>query len=57
MSQVTRLQILQYHGMVNLSTVADWPCLVNTYDSSSLNYLDLSDCLLASSNQSLRRTP
>ena len=35
--------------MVNLSTLADWPCLVNTIPS--LNYLDFSDCLLASSGQ------
>ncbi|PVH34386.1 hypothetical protein PAHAL_8G210900 [Panicum hallii] len=52
MSQVTRLQILQYHGMVNLSTVADWPCLVNTGSTGripeflgslrNLKYLNLS---------------
>ncbi|OQU76326.1 LRR receptor-like serine/threonine-protein kinase GSO2 [Sorghum bicolor] len=55
MSWLTRLQFLDYLNLktVNLSTVADWPHVVNMIPS--LMFLDLSDCMLASANQSLRQ--
>ncbi|KAL6890301.1 hypothetical protein ACP4OV_009064 [Aristida adscensionis] len=50
-SWLTRLPLLEYlsMSMVNLSTIVDWPDVVNTVPS--LNVLDLSFCSLPSANQ------
>ncbi|XP_037419424.1 receptor-like protein EIX1 [Triticum dicoccoides] len=52
-SWVARIPILQYLGMnsVNLSTIVDWPYVVNMIPS--LKSLDLGFCSLPTSNQSL----
>nr|TKW01221.1 hypothetical protein SEVIR_8G166200v2 [Setaria viridis] len=54
-SWLTGLRHLQYlnFNSVNLSATANWAHVVNMIPS--LKFLDLSDCLLASSNQSLPR--
>ncbi|WVZ51087.1 hypothetical protein U9M48_002266 [Paspalum notatum var. saurae] len=54
MSWLTRLQFLEYLNLksVNLSKVADWPYVTNMIPT--LKFLDLSDCLLASANQSIQ---
>ena len=53
MSWLTHLQQLEYLGMdnVNLSTIADWPLVVNMIPS--LKVLHLFGCSLQSANQSL----
>ncbi|WVZ51150.1 hypothetical protein U9M48_002318 [Paspalum notatum var. saurae] len=54
LSWLTRLQFLEHLNLktVNLSKVADWPYVVNMIPS--LKFLDLSDCLLATANQSIQ---
>ena len=53
LSWLTRLSSLQYLNLnkVNLSTVEDWPHVMNMIPS--LRVLDISSCSLASANQSL----
>uniref|UniRef100_A0A0E0F6K1 non-specific serine/threonine protein kinase n=1 Tax=Oryza meridionalis TaxID=40149 RepID=A0A0E0F6K1_9ORYZ len=55
LSWLARLPLLQFLSMesVNISTIGDWPHVVNTIPS--LRVLDLSNCSLTSANQSLSR--
>uniref|UniRef100_A0A0D3HN39 Leucine-rich repeat-containing N-terminal plant-type domain-containing protein n=1 Tax=Oryza barthii TaxID=65489 RepID=A0A0D3HN39_9ORYZ len=55
LSWLARLPLLRFLSMesVNLSTIGDWPHVVNTIPS--LRVLDLSNCSLTSANQSLSR--